>query len=235
VEALRRLELDRDQAKGVDEEMRRMRGEHEAELARMQADMANLLEKFNLENEASEENMEKLKAAHGKEVERLRAELDALRQRQVAEAGRHEEALAKLKLFHEKELEARAANSAGEFEGLVEGLKAEVALARRERAGVERELGKRYEEKLGEVGRLEEEVAALGEKLREAVARLESGGQNAARLNDAAERLGQEKNALQARVTELEFENASFTNRFEFQAKNLVQKSSKWAVGKRAD
>lgn len=79
---------------------------------------------------------------------------------------------------------------------------------------------------LNEVGLREEEIEVLKEKLQQMEIRLENNGSNSNKLNDAIIKSTDENKALQAKLAELEFENSSFKNRFEFQAKNLLEKSS---------
>ncbi len=76
----------------------------------------------------------------------------------------------------------------------------------------------------------EEEIEVLRERQRELENRLESKAVNSGVLNEAMEKLSEENQRLQVKVTEVEFEKASFQNRFEFQSKNLLEKSSRFGL-----
>lgn len=84
-------------------------------------------------------------------------------------------------------------------------------------------------DKLDELGVKEEEVEILKEKLHELEHKIDNGASNSAKLNDAIEKLNEENQRLQTKLTEVEFEKSSFQNRFEFQSNNLLEKSSKTA------
>lgn len=211
----------------LNDQVLKLKGEHEKEIALLQADMANLLEKFNQENENNEQNIEKLKGSHEKEIQKVKGELDEVVSKGNQDKMDYEQNIQKLKMFHEKELDARSQNSNNEYLQLIENLKGDLTVLSKEKAASESELIKKYHGALNEVGVKEEEVEILREKLREMQARLENNGANSRRLNDEISRLSEEVQGLQVKQTELEFENSSFKNRFEFQSKNLLERSSK--------
>ena len=211
----------------MNDQLLKLQAEHEKEVSNLQNDMANLLEKFNQENENNEQNIEKLKGTHEKEILKVKNDFDEQVTKADQDKNDYEQSIQKLKLFHEKELEARSQNSNNEYLELIDNLKGDLTALNKEKALGEIELNKRYHDALNQVGIKEEEIEILKEKLNEMRSRLENNDSNSNKLNDEIIRLTEEIQGLQVKQTELEFENSSFKNRFEFQSKNLLERSSK--------
>ena len=183
IEAVKQTCMSRNKS-DLNDETLMLKQRHEAELAGLKSDMANLLEKFNQENVENERNIERLKAGHDKEMAKLKLDCDCLQAKCEQESRDYEQNMHKLKLFHEKELEARTQNTGTEYLALISNLKQELTQLNKDKSCMENELNKRYTDKLEEIVCKEEEIASLREALDNLQAKYVNASLNANHLND---------------------------------------------------
>ncbi len=163
---------------------------------------------------------------HKIELSKLQSTIDELKQKHANEKQDYENNIKKLSSLHEKELEALKTNTNGEFLNQINGLKNELEKVRKEKLDSEKELNKRYESKLEEIVRKDEEIEILKEKLKNMQKSLESSGTDINLINEELMKAKNDTQKMQKTLNEIEKENSSYRERHDKNVKVLLEKSS---------
>jgi chromosome segregation ATPase len=163
---------------------------------------------------------------HKIELSKLQSTIDELKQKHANEKQDYENNIKKLSSLHEKELEALKTNTNGEFLNQINGLKNELEKVRKEKLDSEKELSKRYESKLEEIVRKDEEIEILKEKLKNMQKSLESSGTDINLINEELMKAKNDSQQMQKTLNEIEKENSSYRERHDKNVKVLLEKSS---------
>jgi chromosome segregation ATPase len=163
---------------------------------------------------------------HKIELSKLQSTIDELKQQHANEKQDYENNIKKLSSLHEKELEALKTNANGEFLNQINEYKNELEKVRKEKLDSEKELNKRYESKLEEIVRKDEEIEILKEKLNNMQKNLESSGTDINLINEELMKAKHDTQQMQKTLNEIEKENSSYRERHDKNVKVLLEKSS---------
>jgi hypothetical protein len=189
-------------------------------------EIENLKLNFNSNKDTINADRLKLQEAHNIELLKIQAQVDEVKVKQVTEKNDHEQNIKKLKLLHEKEIEAMKTNTNSEFINQINSLQNEMEKLRKEKFENEKDLNKRYEEKLEEIVRKDEEIELLRAKLLNIKSNLENSGKDLTVINDELIKSRIESQKLKRQFNELENEINIYKERCDKQVQQLLEKSS---------
>lgn len=203
-----------------------LKSKHRIEIENFKSSFNSNKDQMTEELLSSETEKQNILKVHKIELSKLQSTIDELKQKHANEKQDYENNIKKLSSLHEKELEALKTNANGEFLNQLNGLKNELEKVRKEKLDSEKELNKRYESKLEEIVRKDEEIEILKEKLKNMQKNLESSGTDINLINEELMKAKNDTQQMQKTLNEIEKENSSYRERHDKNVKVLLEKSN---------